>query len=272
MPDIISIATQNPVTLKPIDKVSDAVEIMAKRGFRRIPVIWEDKLVGIITATDIIRILNESMTSKKGLGILEDEIQHYMNTELVYVYRDDELGLAVQAMFRNNLGSLPIVSSRDGTLAGIVTERDLVKAFTKNSFADADLSEFITKVPITKPFKTTTIKEIISTMVEHGIRRLFLMNKKSIEGVVTASDILRYVSDQYLRQNDLTVEIYDEMATKIATTTVDTVNINSSVADVAQLLVKKGMGGVPVLDDDGNLVGVFTERDILKLVGTYNLI
>ena len=98
------------------------------------------------------------------------------------------------------------------------------------------------------------------------------MNKKSIEGVVTASDILRYVSDQYLRQNDLTVEIYDEMATKIATTTVDTVNINSSVADVAQLLVKKGMGGVPVLDDDGNLVGVFTERDILKLVGTYNLI
>ncbi|MHA2100271.1 MAG: CBS domain-containing protein, partial [Candidatus Kariarchaeaceae archaeon] len=195
MAQIISIATQHPTCLRPIETVSDAIEVMSKNHFRRIPIVWEDQLVGIITARDLLYLVEE-----KGLDILSEELQYYMVKEPVFVYRDVELGEAVKLMFEHNLGSLPIVSERDGTLAGIVTERDLVKAFTENSFADADLREFISTVPITAPLKTATISKVIKTMVKHKIRRVILVDgKDKVQGVITASDILRHISDHIVR-------------------------------------------------------------------------
>lgn len=268
MADIISIATQNPIALRPVDKISETIELMAKNSFRRIPIVWENELVGIITATDILSIIQ-----LKGLDALEEELQYYMVKEPVFVYRDIEVSEAIQIMFQHDLGSLPIISSRDGTLAGIVTERDLVKAFTKNTFADADLVEFITKVPITKSFATTTIKQIIKTMVDNKIRRIILTDKdKNVKGVVTASNVIRYISDHIIRSAEINPDILKEKANTIAATEVIMANVNQSVAEVAQILVENEMGGLPVLDDNKELIGVFTERDILKLVGTYNLI
>ena len=267
MAQIISIATQNPVVLRPIDKFSDAIEIMAKNGFRRLPIIWENRLEGILTAKDVLAVINQ-----KGLELLEEEVHNFMTREPIFVYRDDDLSQAVQVMFQHDLGSLPIISQRDNTLAGIVTERDLVKAFTKNAFADADLSEFITPDPLTKSFATTTVKQSIKAMTDMNIRRIILIDKKkAVKGIVTSTDIMRYLSDQIILNAESSNDVLKEKVSKFANTDVFTVNFNDSVAEVAQILVEKGMGGVPVTHE-GALVGVFTERDILRLVGTYNLI
>jgi acetoin utilization protein AcuB len=37
-----------------------------------------------------------------------------------------------------------------------------------------------------------------------------------------------------------------------------------SVADAASLMVNNAIGGLPVIDDSGNVVGVITETDIFK--------
>ena len=113
MAQVISIATQNPTSLRPIGLVSEAVEIMSKLHFRRIPIVWEDSLVGIVTARDLLYLIEN-----KGLSVLNDELQYHMVKEPVFVYRDVELGEAVKLMFEHNIGSLPIVSERDRTLAG----------------------------------------------------------------------------------------------------------------------------------------------------------
>ncbi|MFV2014307.1 MAG: CBS domain-containing protein [Candidatus Heimdallarchaeota archaeon] len=267
MAQIISIATQYPISLRPIETVSDAIEIMSKNHFRRIPILWEDQLVGIVTARDLLYLVDS-----KGLDVLGEELQYHMVKEPIFVYRDVELGEAVSLMFEHNLGSLPIVSERDGTLAGIVTERDLVKAFTQNSFADADLEEFITRVPITAPYKTTTVAKIMKIMVKNKIRRVILTDSKNnVEGIVTASGILRHISNHIMRSGEPSLDILKEKVSTIVTTEVTQVNINESVSKVAKILIEKGIGGVPVIDDDGSLVGVFTERDILLLIGRYQL-
>jgi CBS domain-containing protein len=43
-----------------------------------------------------------------------------------------------------------------------------------------------------------------------------------------------------------------------------TVRIGTPVAEVARLLLKHGIGGVPVLDDRNSLVGFVSERDIVR--------
>lgn len=42
-----------------------------------------------------------------------------------------------------------------------------------------------------------------------------------------------------------------------------TINKNSSVEEAAKLMAEKGVGGLPVVDDENSLVGMITEKDIL---------
>jgi acetoin utilization protein AcuB len=110
-------------------------------------------------------------------------------------------------------------------------------------------------------------------MVKDNVRRGILVDKnKNVKGIVTVTDLIRFISDQIIRNGEGNIDILKTKAKDFAETDVITVNANESVAHVADLLVEKKMGGVPVVDDQDHLVGVFTERDILKLIGTYNLI
>ena len=43
------------------------------------------------------------------------------------------------------------------------------------------------------------------------------------------------------------------------------------MADVAAMLAEKGMGGVPVTNEKNELVGIFTERDLLRVIALYRL-
>lgn len=50
-----TIMKRNPITIEPEQRAGDAAAIMAKRKIGALPVVHKDKLVGIITATDILR-------------------------------------------------------------------------------------------------------------------------------------------------------------------------------------------------------------------------
>lgn len=55
--DILSInqvMKHSPVTIKPEDSIKDAAKLLTEREFHALPVVDDDKLVGIVTTTDII--------------------------------------------------------------------------------------------------------------------------------------------------------------------------------------------------------------------------
>jgi len=262
--EIISIATTNPTTMRPDDILGDAVKIMAKQGFRRLPIVHEMFLVGIVTATDVLRAIQGG-----DMKVLEMPLEAFMTVEPIAVYRSADLTQAIDLMFQHDLGSLPIVSEGTETLAGIVTERDLVKHFSE--VADADLSEFISTDPIILPFEGTTIQQIVDAMVDAHIRRAILIDDdKNVKGIVTSTDVLRFVADEIIRSGTLDNKEMKKEAKDIAVLNVKTVDINSSMAEVAKMFTEIGMGGVPVTDN-GELVGIFTERDLLRVVALYRL-
>ncbi|MDD5622621.1 MAG: CBS domain-containing protein [Actinomycetota bacterium] len=53
------------------------------------------------------------------------------------------------------------------------------------------------------------------------------------------------------------------LAKNIMTKKVITINKNASVEKLSELLLKNKISGVPVVDDDGKLVGVATEGDLI---------
>ncbi len=55
-------------------------------------------------------------------------------------------------------------------------------------------------------------------------------------------------------------------AKEIMSSSVLTVNLHMKLVDVIKLLVENNVTGLPVVDEDMNLIGVVTEKDILKVL------
>lgn len=263
--DVFAIATQKPITCKPTEKLGNAVVTMANKKFRRLPVVVEEQLVGILTANDVLKALREF-----GMGCLNKEVEQFMVIDPIAVTKDTGLGAATQVMFEHGFGGLPIISDQETfTLVGIITERDLVKEFV-HKIVDANLADFVAE-PVTVNYSRSKLTKVIEEMTNEKTSRIILTGaKNSLKGIISSSDILKYVADKFVREQ-MEDEILNIPAKDLAATKLITANINWSVKQVADLLTKYNFGGVPVVDDDGNLVGIFSERDLLQIIGQYGL-
>jgi acetoin utilization protein AcuB len=110
--------TKNPVTAQPEDDLHEARRKMREGGFRRLPVILEGKLVGIVTDRDMVPYL-ESVECKK--------VEEIMTRELKTVGPDTTLEAAAQILLNHKIGGLPVVDA--GRLVGIITTSDILEAF-----------------------------------------------------------------------------------------------------------------------------------------------
>lgn len=110
----------------PIESCS---KIMVRNNLRRIPVVEEDKLVGIVTSTDIIRFFGDkemfaSMTSTSGLDVLKRQISDIVKPNISVTESYVKLGDLCDLLAEKNIGGVPVVD--DDKLVGIITERDIL--------------------------------------------------------------------------------------------------------------------------------------------------
>jgi acetoin utilization protein AcuB len=115
---IVNLMTSDPVTISPHDTLSQAKSIMDAGHFRRLPVMEGGKLVGIVTERDL----------REYTGYLEStRVNAAMRSPLVTITPYNTVEDAARLMLKHKIGGLPIVA--DGTLVGIVTTSDLLRAF-----------------------------------------------------------------------------------------------------------------------------------------------
>lgn len=116
---IVNLMTSDPVTIGPHDTLSKAKSIMDAGHFRRVPVLDNGRLVGILTERDL----------REYTGYLEStRVNAAMRTALVTVTPYNTVEDAARLMLKHKIGGLPIVAD-NGTLVGIVTTSDLLRAF-----------------------------------------------------------------------------------------------------------------------------------------------
>ncbi len=129
--------TTSVVTIKPTETIKNAMKTMIEKKFRRLPVIDDGVLVGLITIREIIRYFGTGEAFKMlTSGNISEAINRPVSTILsnneILVYKEIltfpryiKISQLVQAMLEKNYGAALIVD--DGKLEGIITERDLVK-------------------------------------------------------------------------------------------------------------------------------------------------
>jgi acetoin utilization protein AcuB len=105
-------------------------------------------------------------------------------------------------------------------------------------------------------------------MREHQIRMLPVMRKGQLTGIVSSSDLKRASASDatMLDIHELLYLISKIKVVDIMSKNPITVPEDFTVEETAQVLMDNNISGVPVLSYHGNLVGVITRDDIIKIL------
>jgi len=115
---------ERPIFVQRYYSVFDVAKIMCRGGFRRLPVVENNILLGIVTPTDILLHLRKNFGTKNTLISDKTRIEAIMKKEPYTVRPEDDLFTAISIMKTARVGGLPVVDEEE--LVGIITERDVV--------------------------------------------------------------------------------------------------------------------------------------------------
>lgn len=104
----------------------DALELMLVKKIRRIPVLSEGKLVGILTQGDIQAVLGPSENCVRRT---QTRLGDMMTRGVQTIGPDDPLERAARIMLEKDIAGLPVVE--EGRVVGMITESDIFSAFTR---------------------------------------------------------------------------------------------------------------------------------------------
>ncbi|EGJ27865.1 CBS domain-containing protein [Streptococcus porcinus] len=123
--------TKDVVTITPNTGVAQAADIMRDQGIRRLPVMEDDRLVGLVTAGTMAEATPSKATS---LSIYEmnyllnkTKIKDIMLKKVITITPEASLEDAIYLMLEHKIGVLPVLDNHQ--LCGIITDRDVFKAF-----------------------------------------------------------------------------------------------------------------------------------------------
>jgi len=123
--------TKNVVEANPAMSLGEATRAMVRYSFRRLPVVSDGKLVGMLTTRDVIQFVgdNNIFTRMKSGGLegaLGTPVSELMKKDVATVSGDTDLGEVAQIIEDSGTGTVCIVGSNG--LEGILTERDIMRA------------------------------------------------------------------------------------------------------------------------------------------------
>jgi len=108
------------IVIGPDTTAALALDFMEKRRIRRLPVVRDGRLVGIITKSDLL-----AGARKSGAGPVKTVAQ-LMTPKPFTVQRDDTLETAAELMMTRKVSGLPVMDGDQ--VVGVLTESDLFRA------------------------------------------------------------------------------------------------------------------------------------------------
>ena len=193
-------------------------------------------------------------------------VKDYMHTAVTTGTPETRVSTAYPIMTRRGapIRHLPVVTD-EGTLVGIITDRDIRRAAASDapSMAEHELTYLLDKLRV-RDIMTPEVVTVHGTtpVVEAG--QIFLQKKfgclpvvrddNRIEGIITVADLLRAYIQQYAAKELMGIE--SMMQTQVITATPA-----MSLAEVQRLMRDNHIRHVPVVSGK-RLVGILTDRDI----------
>ena len=123
-----------PITINANATLPEACELLRKHQIRRLPVLEEGKLIGIVTRGDLRGAQPSEATTlsiwELNTLLAKLKIRSIMTPEPITIRDDATISDAAQLMIDYKVSGLPVVNA-DGELVGMITESDIFRMVVK---------------------------------------------------------------------------------------------------------------------------------------------
>lgn len=122
-------------TVTPDHSISEVKEIFKTEGFRHMPVVDADGLVGIISHTDLMRVSHgaqlawEKKDDVNSLIFESTTVGQVMTRDVKTVESAAPLSEAARIMMHYKLNAVPV--TEDGDIIGLLTSTDIMKEYIR---------------------------------------------------------------------------------------------------------------------------------------------
>ena len=130
------------------------------------------------------------------------------------------------------------------------------------------VSKWTSPNPVTLDLKAS-LDQAQSLLKKYKIRRLPVIDKKKrLVGIVTLGDVREASPSDATSLSvwEINYLVSQLKVSQIMTRSPMTVNVHDTIAKAAELMLTNHISGLPVLENDGRLVGIITESDIFRLI------
>ncbi len=275
---LIEIGDAKVVSVHSTDDIDTAISLMDEHGFRHLPVVDHGAVVGMVSDRDLLATVGmhpggERTTATEGPARLgATRIGEVMTAPARTVAADASLEVAAETMLGEGIRALPLVYK--DRIAGIVTETDFLKCYIDDRPMGRHTGWRLFKVgnEMSRPVVTLSLGDgfvhAVRVMRAEKIRHLPIVDEGRLVGIVSDRDMRRVLGN-------LEIESQDEAAgcmahrpkvvmDDIMTRNVVVTHAPAPLAEVADTLVHRKFGSLPVVDDNG-IIGIITEADLLRV-------
>ncbi len=271
--DVMTIASREVVTIPPTTPIIDAVKTMLGKGFRRLPIAdaGTNRLKGIVTSQDIVDFLGGGKRHLivknrfKGnlLSAVNASISEIMEENVVSLNEKDSLKDALSIMIKENIGGIPI-TDREGRVSAIISERDFV-FLVSGIVTGKTVNDYMSRNIVTAA-SDMSVGTATKSMINNGFRRLPIIKDNVLIGIITASDIMRFLGTGDIFNKLVTgnaKEVFEVPIRTLIRRDVVFVRSDVDLGEAAGIMLDKNVGSLPVLEE-GELKGIITERDFVR--------
>lgn len=121
------------------------------------------------------------------------KVSGFMQTDLYTVHKNDIVTFVAELMNWKNIRYTP-VENKDGTLAGLVSMRQLLKHFTRSKNVDIQNTTTVEEIMITDPITispSATVTEAMKIMRDEKIGCLPVVSDQVLVGIITYKDYIK---------------------------------------------------------------------------------
>ena len=271
--ELVGAASPDVVTVPPTTTIMGAIKTMTFYGFSRLPIAdaGTKRLMGFVTSVDIVDFLggglrHNLLQEKYGGNIftaINADIRDIMSDKLTYASDSASLNEVLDLMYEKNVGGLPIVDE-DTRIKAIITEEDFVR-FCRGLDTGLAVESFMSPNVVTAPAQTT-IEKMTRMIIQKGFRRMPVVQDGVLMGMVTASDIMKYLGSGAAFEKVVTGDIGEVMNQPVKILIKRSLLTTEKKVDLGQAarkMLDSDIGSLPVMDK-GSLVGILTERDYVR--------
>ena len=250
------ILTPNAIGVSRTTPVSEAIKIMRSKHISCIVVLEENRPIGIFTERNVVQVVAERQADFDNR-----EIRELMSSPVLTANKNVEVYTAYNLLMTSKIRHLIVVDDENHAV-GVVTQSNLIEHLGYEYFIEIKkVSEVMTKILFTIS-KDMTVHQALRDMARESLSCLVIAQDDRPVGILTERDVAKLLVDRS--------DVWQLKVEEVMSSPVQTLSQQTPVHEAAKIMQQENIRRVVVVDEDGKIVGLTTQSDIVKgLEGKY---